>query len=254
MSKIIWDKFSEPRRRSSRRLRPRPPPSSARPRKRRRRRRSRSSRARMEVNELSAEERAKMQEKAKPVIDKYTADIGADLVAEANAEIAKIPQELTERSVRELACGRRRVRSRRPARHPRSRRHHAQPRPSHRLGAGDGVLGSRPRPRSSRPRSWSMLSNCRATGAIAGNNFNNGARLAFEQINAAGGILRRQIEVVTLDIQTKPEVAKAALAEGRRAEGLRGDGTGLLRHGDGRPWRRSVAPSARPSSAPRPRP
>ena len=44
----------------------------------------------MEVNELSAEEVARMQEKAKPVIDKYTADIGADLVAEAQAEIAAI--------------------------------------------------------------------------------------------------------------------------------------------------------------------
>ena len=44
----------------------------------------------MEVNELSAEEQAKMQEKAKPVIDKYTADIGVDLVAEVNAEIAKV--------------------------------------------------------------------------------------------------------------------------------------------------------------------
>jgi TRAP-type transport system periplasmic protein len=44
----------------------------------------------MEVNELSAEELSKMQEKAKLVIDKYTADIGADLVAEAYAEIAKL--------------------------------------------------------------------------------------------------------------------------------------------------------------------
>ncbi|MFO1047325.1 MAG: TRAP transporter substrate-binding protein [Geminicoccaceae bacterium] len=44
----------------------------------------------MEVNELPTEEVAKMQEKAKPVIDKYTADIGADLVAEANAEIAAL--------------------------------------------------------------------------------------------------------------------------------------------------------------------
>ncbi len=50
-------------------------------------------------------------------------------------------------------------------------------------------------------------------GAIAGNNFNDGARLAFEQINAAGGILGRQIAVVSLDIQTKPALAKAALAE-----------------------------------------
>ena len=50
-------------------------------------------------------------------------------------------------------------------------------------------------------------------GAIAGNNFNNGAQLAFKEINAAGGIVGRKIEVVTLDIGTKPEVAKAALAK-----------------------------------------
>lgn len=50
-------------------------------------------------------------------------------------------------------------------------------------------------------------------GAIAGNNFNNGALLAFKEINAAGGILGRKIDVLTLDIETKPEVAKAALAK-----------------------------------------
>ena len=70
-------------------------------------------------------------------------------------------------------------------------------------------------------------------GAIAGNNFNNGVLLAFKEINAAGGILGRQIEVVPLDIQTKPEVAKAARAEGRRAAGLRHDGAGVLGHGPG---------------------
>ena len=48
-------------------------------------------------------------------------------------------------------------------------------------------------------------------GAIAGNNFNNGVLLAFKEINAAGGILGRRIEVIALDTQTKPEVAKAAL-------------------------------------------
>ena len=50
-------------------------------------------------------------------------------------------------------------------------------------------------------------------GAIAGNNFNNGALLAFEEINAAGGILGSRIEVIALDTQTKPEVVKAALAK-----------------------------------------
>ena len=44
----------------------------------------------MEVNELSPEELAKMQEKAKPVLEKYTADVGPDLVAEVYAEVAKV--------------------------------------------------------------------------------------------------------------------------------------------------------------------
>ncbi len=47
--------------------------------------------------------------------------------------------------------------------------------------------------------------------AIAGNNFNNGLRLAFDEINAAGGILGHRIEVITLDTQTKPEIAQAAI-------------------------------------------
>lgn len=48
-------------------------------------------------------------------------------------------------------------------------------------------------------------------GAIAGNNFNNGALLAFKEINAAGGILGRRVEVIPLDIQTSAEVAQAAV-------------------------------------------
>jgi tripartite ATP-independent transporter DctP family solute receptor len=44
----------------------------------------------MDVNELSAEELAKMQEKVKPVIEKYTADVGAELVAEVMAELEKV--------------------------------------------------------------------------------------------------------------------------------------------------------------------
>ena len=48
-------------------------------------------------------------------------------------------------------------------------------------------------------------------GAIAGNNFNNGVLLAFKEINAAGGILGRKIDIVPLDIETKPEIAKAAV-------------------------------------------
>lgn len=42
------------------------------------------------VTEISTAERARMREKAKPVADKYTAEIGEDLVKELNAEIAKV--------------------------------------------------------------------------------------------------------------------------------------------------------------------
>ena len=43
----------------------------------------------MEINEVTPEERARMREQAKPVIDKYTAQVGASLVQEIEAEIAK---------------------------------------------------------------------------------------------------------------------------------------------------------------------
>jgi len=44
----------------------------------------------MVVNEVPAAERAKMREKAKPVVDKYAGGIGEALVKEANAELAKM--------------------------------------------------------------------------------------------------------------------------------------------------------------------
>jgi len=46
-------------------------------------------------------------------------------------------------------------------------------------------------------------------GATAGTNFDNGAKLAFKEINAAGGILGRKIDVISVDTQTNPGVAKA---------------------------------------------
>ena len=58
-------------------------------------------------------------------------------------------------------------------------------------------------------------------GAIAGNNFNNGVLLAFKEINAVGGILGRKVDVVPLDIQTKPEMAKAALQKATELKALR---------------------------------
>ena len=46
-------------------------------------------------------------------------------------------------------------------------------------------------------------------GATAGTNFDNGVKLAFKEINAAGGILGRKIDLQSLDTQTNPGVAKA---------------------------------------------
>lgn len=46
-------------------------------------------------------------------------------------------------------------------------------------------------------------------GASAGTQFNNGAQLAFKEINEAGGILGRKIEVSTNDTTTQPGVALA---------------------------------------------
>ena len=44
----------------------------------------------MEVTELPPEEIAKLNEKAKPVIEKHTQNVGADFVAEVYAEIEKV--------------------------------------------------------------------------------------------------------------------------------------------------------------------
>jgi branched-chain amino acid transport system substrate-binding protein len=47
------------------------------------------------------------------------------------------------------------------------------------------------------------------TGATPGTNFDNGAKLAVKEINAAGGILGRKIEYTSNDTQTNPSTAKA---------------------------------------------
>ena len=51
-------------------------------------------------------------------------------------------------------------------------------------------------------------------GAVPGNNWADGAQLAIEHINAAGGILDKIVEVEVLDTQTDPEVSKSAIAKG----------------------------------------
>ena len=40
-------------------------------------------------------------------------------------------------------------------------------------------------------------------GATAGTNFDNGVKLAVKEINAAGGILGRKIDVISVDTQTQ---------------------------------------------------
>ena len=42
------------------------------------------------------------------------------------------------------------------------------------------------------------------TGATSGTNFDNGVKLAVKEINAAGGILGRQIEYTSRDTQSQP--------------------------------------------------
>ena len=47
------------------------------------------------------------------------------------------------------------------------------------------------------------------TGATSGTNFDNGVKLAVKEINAAGGILGRQVEYTSGDTQSNPQIAKA---------------------------------------------
>ena len=46
-------------------------------------------------------------------------------------------------------------------------------------------------------------------GAVAGTNYRDGAHLAVEEINAAGGILGKKIEMVDYDTATDPQVSRA---------------------------------------------
>ena len=47
------------------------------------------------------------------------------------------------------------------------------------------------------------------TGAASGTNFDNGVKLAVKEINAAGGILGRQVQYTSGDTQSNPGIAKA---------------------------------------------
>src|SRR5512137_1498067 len=46
-------------------------------------------------------------------------------------------------------------------------------------------------------------------GATSGTNFDEGARLAVKEINAAGGILGRKIDYSSGDTQSQPQIAKS---------------------------------------------
>ncbi len=47
------------------------------------------------------------------------------------------------------------------------------------------------------------------TGATSGTNFNDGVKLAVKEINAAGGILGRQLEYISSDTQSSAPISKA---------------------------------------------
>lgn len=55
-------------------------------------------------------------------------------------------------------------------------------------------------------------------GKVAGTRFNDGVLLAVKEINAAGGILGRKLEVQTFDTQSKPELASAFARQAAAAD------------------------------------
>ena len=66
-------------------------------------------------------------------------------------------------------------------------------------------------------------------GAVAGTNFHDGAHMAVDEINAAGGILGKKIEMTDMDTQTDPHDLARARAEGDRFGRLCDHGNGLFR-------------------------
>ncbi len=46
-------------------------------------------------------------------------------------------------------------------------------------------------------------------GAVAGTNFHDGAHMAVDEINAAGGILGKKIEMTDMDTGTDPQTSRA---------------------------------------------
>ena len=54
-----------------------------------------------------------------------------------------------------------------------------------------------------------MVAELSGAGAPAGTNWRDGIKIAIEEINAAGGILGKQVEVSEYDTQTDPQVSRA---------------------------------------------
>lgn len=54
-----------------------------------------------------------------------------------------------------------------------------------------------------------MVAELSGAGAPSGTNWRDGIRIAVEEINAAGGILGRKVEVAEYDTQTDPQVSRA---------------------------------------------
>lgn len=71
------------------------------------------------------------------------------------------------------------------------------------LAAGPGLAQERVR--------ITNVSELSGPGATAGTNWRNGAELAAQEINARGGILGRQIDLVHYDSQTNPGVSRALI-------------------------------------------
>ena len=65
-------------------------------------------------------------------------------------------------------------------------------------------------------------------GATTGINWRDGMIIAIEDINAAGGILGRPVEVEFADTQSDPATSKAVIAKGLEEQALCDHGTACL--------------------------
>lgn len=71
---------------------------------------------------------------------------------------------------------------------------------------------------SSEPVKFFVPVELSGAGATAGSNWRDGLLMAQEDINAAGGILGRQVELEVVDTQTDPSVSKTVIAKGLESD------------------------------------